>query len=226
MCGRIAFYDDTVFKADYSKSAAPLNDRIGKLLPSYNTAPSQAMAAVLNNNDYLYTHFGLIPHWAKDRKFQPINARAETLAEKPTFSKPFKTKRCLIPVNGFYEWKRDGKHKIPYWISHTETNYFALAGIYDEWIDKATEETVISTAIITTVPNAMMKPIHDRMPVILQPKDWALWLDADVQESEAIQPLLLPYESDLMRSYEVSTFVNAPANNTKQCIQPMKNSLL
>lgn len=130
-----------------------------------------------------------------------------------------------IPVNGFYEWRKEGNHKIPYWIYPTDVNYFALAGIYDTWLDPTTKIEIISSAIITTIPNDMMKPIHDRMPVILEPKDWELWLDTNIHESEALMPLLKPLEAKAMQAYEVSTFVNSPANNTEKCIAPKRNAL-
>jgi len=224
MCGRVALHDDKQFLKEVKKTIQEVQDKL-TLKPSYNIAPSQPIATLTNDKVYQYTRFGLIPHWAKDKKFQPINARAETLTEKPTFRTPFKSKRCIIPVNGFYEWRKEGNHKVPYWIYPTKTNYFALAGIYDTWTNPQNNEEIISSAIITTSPNEIMKPIHNRMPVILEPEDWSLWLDPIVKESEALTPLLQSFSSDRMDAYEVSTFVNTPANNSEQCIKPMKNEL-
>lgn len=224
MCGRVALHDDKQFLEEVKKTIREVERKL-TLQPSYNIAPSQPIATLTSNKVYQYTRFGLIPHWAKDTKFQPINARAETLAEKPTFKTPFKSNRCIIPVNGFYEWKKEGDHKVPYWIYPTETNYFALAGICDTWHDPSSNKNIISSAIITTAPNDMMKPLHDRMPVILESKDWQLWLDAEIQESEVLTPLLKPFSEKAMQAYEVSTFVNSPTNNTKQCIEPQKNTL-
>jgi len=224
MCGRVALHDDKQFLEEVKKTINEVQRKLD-LSPSYNIAPSQPIAILTNDKVYQYTRFGLIPHWAKDKKFQPINARTETLTEKPTFMTPFKSKRCLIPVNGFYEWKKEGNHKIPYWVYPTHGNYFALAGIYDTWKNPENNEEIISSAIITTMPNEMMKPIHDRMPVILEPEDWDLWLDKEIKESEVLIPLLQPFSSDHMDAYKVSTFVNTPANNSEQCIQPMKNEL-
>ena len=224
MCGRVALHDDKQFLEEVKKTIKQVQHNL-TLQPSYNIAPSQTIATLTNDRIYQYTRFGLIPHWAKNTKFQPINARAETLTEKPTFRTPFKSKRCIIPVNGFYEWKKEGGHKIPYWIYPTKGNYFALAGIYDTWTNPETNEKITSSAIITTSPNDIMKPIHDRMPVILEPEDWAIWLDKGIKESEALTPLLQPFSDSSMDAYEVSTFVNTPANNTEKCITPMKSQL-
>ncbi|MDX1295645.1 MAG: SOS response-associated peptidase [Sulfurimonadaceae bacterium] len=225
MCGRVGFYDDAGWSKAILAHYGHYNNLVGDLLPSYNIAPSQPMATLLNSGDYTYTHFGLIPHWAKETKFQPINARAETIASKPTFKSSFSTRRCLIPVNGFYEWYKAGNHKIPYWITPSSSDFFALAGIYDEWHDPASDETIISSAIITTSPTGVMEPIHDRMPVILNPDDWKLWLDPKVTEPEAVAPLLSPCRDDLMHAYEVSTYVNSPSNNDEKCIAQMSSFL-
>lgn len=225
MCGRIGFFNDADWINAMAAYIGRYNNLVGDLLPSYNIAPSQPMATLLNNGDYTYTHFGLIPHWAKDAKFQPINARSETVATKPTFKSSFKSRRCLVPANGFYEWHKVGNHKVPYWITPDENDFFALAGIYDEWHDPASDQTVISSAIITTTPNGVMQPIHDRMPVILNPDDWKLWLDPDVNEPEAVAPLLRSCEDKAMHAYEVSTYVNSPSNNDEKCIRQMSSFL-
>ncbi|MEA1920504.1 MAG: SOS response-associated peptidase [Campylobacterota bacterium] len=225
MCGRVGFFDDVQWKVALSNFVTPYIDNTLGFHPSYNIAPSQPLASLLNTGSYEYTRFGLIPHWAKDKKLQPINARAESIIQKPSFRESIIHKRALIPINGFYEWRQEGKYKIPYWISPTDSNYFALAGIYDTWHDNSSGEIITSSAIITTTPNSLMEPIHDRMPVILHSKDWKLWLDKEITEADAILPLLKQYSPDLMQAYEVSSFVNAPANNTSQCIVPQANGL-
>jgi len=225
MCGRVGFYDDAKWTESILANYGSYNNLVGNLNPSYNIAPSQPLAALLNNGDYTYTHFGLIPHWAKEKKVMSINARAETLSQKPSFREPFRQKRCIIPANGFYEWKQDGKHKMPFWIHPKDDGFFAFAGLWDQWLDNQTGEIITSTAIITTEPNELMKDIHDRMPVILKPDDWKLWLDRDVQESAAVMPLLTPYSSDLMEAFEVSTYVNSPVNDVERCIQQVKHFL-
>lgn len=224
MCGRVGLVDDAQFIKEATKILKNIESKL-TLQPSYNIAPSQPLATLTNDHTCHYTEFGLLPHWAKDKKFRPINARAESLHTKPTFRTPFKTNRSIIPINGFYEWRKEGNHKVPYWIYPKENNYFALAGITDTFMNKETGENIVSSAIITTSPNELMLPIHDRMPVILEPQDWELWLAPNVQEYEVIQPLLKPFDPNKMDAYEVSTFVNSPANNSKQCIEPRSNSL-
>lgn len=218
MCGRVGFFDDTEWIRAVRNSYGSYRDLVGELRASYNTAPSQPLAALLNTGDYTYTRFGLIPHWAKDAKFQPINARAETISQKPTFKSAFKARRCLIPVNGFYEWMKTKSGKVPFWITPGDTDFFALAGVWDEWRDPANGGTTLSSAIITTEANDVMRPIHDRMPLILEPKEWKLWLDPAVDEPEALQPLLTPYSGG-MKTKEVSTYVNSPAHNDAGCIR-------
>jgi putative SOS response-associated peptidase YedK len=220
MCGRVGFFSQEQFIKEAAAILKKIQFDEGMFHTSYNIAPSQGLGAILNSGDVVNSHFGLIPNWAKDRKFQPINARAESITQKPTFRKPFQSQRCLIPINGFYEWQKSGSTKTPYWIYPTDNDYFALAGIYDTWSDKSSGEIITSSAIITTEPNELMAPIHNRMPVILKKEDWNLWLDPEVKESEVLTPLLQPYANELMDAYAVSSFVNSPANNTRGCIEP------
>lgn len=221
MCGRVGFYDDQDWKDALRGSNIQYRDDIGQLRASYNITPSQPMATLLNTSVYRYTHFGLIPHWAKDAKFQPINARADSITQKPTFKGPFKSRRCLVPINGFYEWMRTDSEKVPFWITPASAGFFALAGIYDEWHDPSGGDPITGTAIITTDANDLMRPIHDRMPVILHAADWKLWLDPDVREPEAVQLMLVPY-SGSMKAIEVSTYVNSPKHDDAKCITPAK----
>ncbi len=225
MCGRVGFFDDIAWNRAVNDYYGNIDNRVGKLTPRYNIAPSQPLVTLLNTGTYTLTRFGLIPRWMKEKKAIAINARAETLTQKPSFREPLKHKRCLIPVNGFYEWKREGSAKIPYWIHPKDENFFALAGLWDEWTDKETGEMVTSSAIITTEPNEFMRPIHDRMPAILEPENWKLWLNLKVEESEAIVPLLDPYDPDRMDAYEVSTYVNAPAHDDHKAIEATKRTL-
>ena len=138
MCGRVGFFDDIAWSRAVNNYYGRIDNRVGKLTPRYNIAPSQPLATLLNIGTYTFTHFGLIPHWMKERKAVAINARAKTLLQKPSFREPFQHKRCIIPVNGFYEWKKEGSHKVPYWIHPKEGGFFALAGLWDEWKDKET----------------------------------------------------------------------------------------
>jgi len=220
MCGRVGFFDDIAWSRAVNNYYGRIDNRVGRLTPRYNIAPSQPLATLLNIGTYTFTHFGLIPHWMRERKAVAINARAETLSQKPSFREPFQRKRCIIPVNGFYEWKKEGSHKMPYWIHPKEGNFFALAGLWDEWKDKQSGEIITSSAIITTEPNELMESIHDRMPVILEPESWKLWLDPKVEEGEVLAPLLNPYDPDKMDAYEVSTYVNSPVHDDKKVIKP------
>jgi putative SOS response-associated peptidase YedK len=151
-----------------------------------------------------------------------INARAETLAEKPSFKNPFKRRRCLIPADGFYEWQKmpGEKAKTPIFIHLKNRKPFAFAGLWEIWNSNDGSQ-IYSTTIITTEPNEMMKPIHNRMPVILDPSDYDQWLAPDEVTPEYMTPLLRPYDSDLMDFFPVSRQVNNPKNDSKECIQPL-----
>ena len=164
--------------------------------------------------------WGLIPHWVKDLKksMHPINAKAETLAEKPMFRGLLKNKRCLIPASGFYEWKKDGTRKIPYYIHLKESPLFAFAGLYDVWYDGFNAAHPTYT-IITTDANKLVAPLHDRMPVILKQEDENRWLAGDAPTSDEMKMILGPYPSDEMDVYPVSSRVNSPAIDDEQLIQ-------
>jgi putative SOS response-associated peptidase YedK len=163
--------------------------------------------------------WGLIPHWAKDKSIgnKLINARAETVHEKPSFRKSFKTQRCLIPADGFIEWKKQGKEKYPHYISLKSDAVFAFAGIWAEW--RMEEEVIRSCCIITTEANPYLQPIHNRMPVILNPEDYSIWL-APVEKTETLRSLLRPFPEDQMKEYEVSREINSPANDRAECLTP------
>ena len=166
--------------------------------------------------------WGLIPHWVKDPKksMHPINAKAETLAEKPMFSGLLKNKRCLVPASGFYEWKKDGKRKIPYYIHLKDSPLFAIAGLYDVWYD-AFNVAHPTYTIITTDANDLVAPLHDRMPVILKQEDENRWLAGDAPTSAEMKKLLGPYPPGEMDAYPVSSRVNSPAVDDEQLIRPL-----
>lgn len=201
----------------------------GSLLfqPRYNIAPSQSIAAIRIEPDtttrkLVMLRWGLIPSWAKDAKIgnQCINAKAETVAEKPSFRSAFKKRRCLIVATGFYEWQVQGARKQPMWIGLRNKRPFAFAGLWEHWTP--TEGAAIeSCTIITTEPNALMQSIHNRMPVILTPHDYDLWLDPTMQEVETVKPLLRPFTSDELVAYPVSTLVNNPRHDAPQCLEPV-----
>ncbi|MCH6265505.1 MULTISPECIES: SOS response-associated peptidase [Neobacillus] len=193
-------------------------------LPSFNIAPSQLVLAIINDgtsNRMGFLKWGLIPPWAKDMSIghKMINARAETLTEKPSFQKPFQKKRCLIIADSFYEWKRnDDKTKTPMRIKLKDDNLFAMAGLWDKW--KSPEgQSVFSCSVITTAPNELMKDIHDRMPVILKPEDEHKWLDPSITDTNFLNQFLVSFNKDQMEAYEVSSLVNSPKNNSIDLIQ-------
>jgi len=167
--------------------------------------------------------WGLIPSWAKDTSgaARMINARSETAATKPAFRDPMKFRRCLIPADGFYEWKRNGTSKQPYCFEVNDGELFAFAGLWDGWKDPS-GNWVKSCSILTTVPNAVTSVIHDRMPVILDPDSYDLWLDPGMKNVAAISEMLKPYDARLMRCYPVSARVNHVANDDEQCSLPVE----
>ena len=218
MPGRLAIFDDSSFKNEARKIFTDVKNRLGIITPNYNTAPTHLVPVLLNTKQYTYAHFGLIPSWAKDKKNININARSETLFEKKSFRDSFKSKRCLIPVNGFYEWKKKDKEKIPYLVKAKNGDCFALAGLWDEWFDEVSGKLILSIALITVEPNDMIITIHDRMPVILDKENWKIWLDNDSSLDE-LNKLFKSYSSENMQMYEVSSFVNAVSNNNDICIK-------
>jgi putative SOS response-associated peptidase YedK len=165
--------------------------------------------------------WGLVPFWAKDEKsgYKMINARAETLPVKPSFRKALSLQRCIIPAGGFFEWKHVDKEKIPYYIFLKNQSVFGFAGLYDVWHDKQGRELKTYT-IITTEPNALVEPIHNRMPVILEKQNEYEWLNPDETEPARLVKLLHPYPAWEMEAYPVSRLVNSPANDTKEVIEP------
>jgi len=190
--------------------------------PRYNISPSQEILTILNHEkpEMIFTRWGLIPFWAKDGKIgsRMFNARAETLHEKPSFRDALIKKRCIIPADGFYEWKKSGKAKTPNFIHMKDGKPFALAGLWDRWIDRATGNSIASSTIITTTPNSLIEDIHDRMPAILRPEHYALWLSPSRQPAQTLMNCLMPAPADAMIAYEVSPMVNNPANNSPECI--------
>jgi len=195
--------------------------------PRYNIAPSQAVAAIRIEPDtttrqLVMLRWGLIPSWAKDPKigFQCINAKAETVAEKPSFRAAFKTRRCLVIATGFYEWQVEGKRKQPMWIGLKSHRPFAFAGLWEHW-KPPDGEVVESCTILTTGPNELLRPIHNRMPVILASTAYDKWLDPTVQHAEPLKALLRPYSSEELTAYPVSTLVNNPRHDVPQCLEPV-----
>lgn len=194
-------------------------------VPNFNAAPTQDVLAVVDRDGRRmaqYMRWGLIPHWARDASFgsRLINARAETVAEKPSFRQAFRRRRCLILADGFYEWQRVGRRKRPMRIVMQSGLPFALAGLWEVWKDPE-GQLIKSCTIITTEANPLLRPIHDRMPVILPQTRAALWLDSDIQDSGLLRDCLQPLASEQMATYEVAPLVNSPANNGPALIVPV-----
>jgi putative SOS response-associated peptidase YedK len=191
--------------------------------PSYNVAPTQSVAVVVQRegvNTLEKMRWGLIPAWAKDPAIgsRMINARAETVGEKPSFKRPLKDRRCLVVANGFYEWQKTGQAKIPMFIRLKSGQPFGFAGLYDVWTSPE-GEAVASCTIITTSANDLMQPIHDRMPVILPKSQESTWLNPAIQHAADVLPLLVPYSAADMEAYAVSRMVNSPENNSPDLIR-------
>lgn len=200
---------------------------IPQLEPRYNIAPTQLVPAIVaapeqSEKQLQMLRWGLIPSWAKDPAIgaKMINARSETVSEKPSFKSALKQRRCLIVADGFYEWQRQDGKKQPYYFRLESGQLFAFAGLWENW-RSPDGQTTSSCTILTTEANDLLRPIHDRMPVILDPKNYDIWLDPEVQKPELVQPLLHPYPANLMTSFAVSTKVNNPKNNTPECINSL-----
>lgn len=226
MCGRFACTIDATELTDhFSKISLPVGIP-ANLTPRYNIAPSQPVAVIPNDesNKMQMFRWGLIPSWAKDAKtgYRMINARAETVGEKPAFRAAFKRRRCLIIADGFYEWQRTGgrKGKIPMYIKLKTDEPFAFAGLWELWKPKD-GDPISSCTIITTAANDLVAKIHDRMPVILKPEGYSQWLDPGERTPDKLEKLLAPYPASRMTAYPVSELVNSPRNDTPACIEPV-----
>ena len=212
MCGRYTFSEFEGIEQRF-QIEPPLN-----LKPNYNVAPSQDVPVIINNHLALF-RWGLIPFWAKESAIgnKMINARAETIDEKPSFKVSLQRKRCLIVADGFYEWKREGSVKKPYRITLKNKELFGFAGLWDTW-KSPLGEVINSCSVITTSPNELMAKIHNRMPVILPREVEKEWLDQGIVDGGYLKSLLIPYPSELMVAYQVSTLVNSPRNNMPECL--------
>lgn len=219
MCGRFTL---TLNPADF-QDAFPGFGFPAQFAPRFNIAPSQPLLAIPNDGAKQATFFlwGFIPSWAKDSGFDRrlINARGETLAEKPSFKGAFKYRRCLILADGFYEWQGTGKQKTPHFIFMKSRQPFAFAGIWSDW-ESSDGSRLKTCTIVTTTPNKLMKPIHKRMPVILQPAAYSAWLAPNPNPS--LLSLLKPYPAEKMDAHPVSDLVNNPKNDRAECVVPLQ----
>lgn len=223
MCGRFNLITDAQALADFLELTTTL-----ELQPRYNIAPTQQIPVAREQEqgrtlDML--RWGLVPAWAKDEKtgYRMINARAETLSEKPAFRQAFRHRRCLIPATGFYEWKAGKAGKQPFHIRLNDGGLMAFAGIWEAWRDQAGRR-LESCAIIVTVANDSVRPVHERMPVILGPADHPLWLSPEVSDPARLQPLLGPCPDEWLTLYPVSRRVNSPANDDPGCIAAVSHT--
>jgi len=224
MCGRytVRRFDPAAY------DAAPLFEEFTdlKIVPRFNVAPSQDVPIIrLNKDDQRVASFirwGLIPSWTKGKpKLAPINARAETVTTSPMFKAAFTRRRCLVAADGFYEWKKlPGGGKQPYFIHLKDDSEFAFAGLWERWRPEEDAEPVDTCNHITTTPNELMAPIHDRMPVILRKQDYAKWLDRETDQ-ETLLSLLKPLPADEMEAVPVSSRVNSPKNDSPENVKPV-----
>jgi putative SOS response-associated peptidase YedK len=224
MCGRFTL----------ASEVAQLQERFafepGEMVvqPSYNIAPGQDVVTVVRDgavNRSEWLRWGLVPSWAKDVKigYKMTNARVETVAEKPSFRSALRQRRCLVLADGYYEWRREGKQKIPMYIRLSSHNPFAFAGLWETW-QGAEGEPLLTCTILTTAAHAALQAIHHRMPVILDPVRETLWLDREVTDPEQLLPLLNPALPEAIEAYAVSTWVNSARNNSPACIEPLSNA--
>lgn len=218
MCVRFTVWELSEFM-DYYILEKPADD----LKPRYNAAPGQNIPVITkgkaDKNKLEIMRFGLIPSWAKDEKmgYKLLNARAESIFEKPTWKNLIKTKRCIIPTNGYYEWSGEKPNRQPFFIHLTDRSLFSLAGLHNSWTDIDTGEIIDTFSIITTAPNDKLARIHNRMPVILHRDDEAGWLSPKDDEGD-LQEMLLPYEQKDMEAYKVSKDVGKVANDYPELI--------
>lgn len=196
--------------------------------PRYNTAPTQPVPVIRQHPKeqkrvFSLMRWGLIPSWAKDLSVaaSTINARSETAAIKAAFREPMKLRRCLIPADGFYEWRRTNRSKQPFCFEVNDGELFAFAGLWDGWRDP-NGQWIRSCSILTTTPNAVTSLVHDRMPVILDKANYNLWLDPGMTNVEELRHLFRPYDASLMRSYPVSSRINHVTNDDAECSTPIE----
>lgn len=221
MCGRFSLTQSVeAFAEAFQLDALP------EWTPRYNIAPTQTVAAITalpsQSPQMRLLRWGLVPSWSKDLAIgaKLINARAETVAEKPSFRAAFKQRRCLILADGFYEWQRlDRKTKQPYYFRLNSERPFAFAGLWERW--QGDDNVVETCTILTTQANELLQPVHDRMPVMLAPEQYDQWLDATTPAA-SLHQLLHPYPASAMQSYPVSTTVNSPMHDTPECVKPQR----
>lgn len=225
MCGRFTL----TLEISALQMAFDLGEQTVVWQSNYNVAPSTLVPVLTNHQPEKIQLFrwGLIPSWSKDPSIgaKMINARSETLQEKPSFRSAFQSRRCVIPADGFFEWKKAGASKIPYYFHKPDHGPFLFAGLWDSWIGGGNVEPVHTFTILTCTPNAVVAHVHDRMPVILDWEHAKTWLQTD-QNPMRLQSMLKPAKDDFLTKYPVSSKVNSPTNNSAECIQPIQPASL
>ncbi len=223
MCGRYAIYGPV------SRTNRDAIEFLGEEIafhPTFNAAPTQNLpvfrVSLEDGRKLTMLRWGLAPSWAKDPAIgaRMINARSETVAEKPAFRAAFRRRRCLVPMSGFYEWQKAGARKVPHFVRLLNTDGFAAAGLYEYWPGKDGAAPIESYTILTTGPNELMRAVHDRMPVILHERDYEAWLDPRNEKLEALSELLTPFPAEEMRAYPISARVNNTRNDGPELIEP------
>ena len=217
MCGRYRLSRRKQLVEEYFESSSDEED----WNPRYNIAPTQPVAAIRQagtSRILSMMRWGLVPSWASDISIggRLINGRSETVLEKPAFRDSFRLRRCLVPADGFYEWKKAGKERYPFHFVMKDSSLFAFAGVWDRW-RSATGQVVESCSILTTAPNELLDGVHDRMPVILPQRHYQTWLTAPATEAQRLAELLVPFDASVMQRYPVSPLVNKPENDLPEC---------
>jgi putative SOS response-associated peptidase YedK len=219
MCGRYSL----IFIDDLGNRFRVFNPMIGSR-SRFNIAPGNEMPVIVNgdNNNLVMMKWGLVPHWTRDLRTakRPINARAETLSEKPSFAGLLKNRRCLVPASGFFEWKKEGSKKIPFYLHLPKSPLFAFAGLYDRWNDPE-GKLILTYTIITSEPNDLVAKIHNRMPSILLRDNEDRWLSKSPLSAGDLKEILTPFPSEFLSMYPVSPLVNAPVVDDERVIRPM-----
>lgn len=225
MCGRFSLYHQPNLLA---RRFELQNLEELSLIPRFNIAPSQDILTIVHDGEAYrggFLRWGLIPSFSKDKKigYKMMNARAETLHEKPSFSRLLSRRRCVIPADGFFEWQKTEQGKIPLHIKRKDGDLFVMAGLWDRW-QEPEGQIITSCTIITTEPNALMAPIHNRMPAMLDITGERVWLNRNVTDHQELQNLLQPFDDRLMKAEQVSEVVNSPKNDTPECIIPVNQN--
>jgi putative SOS response-associated peptidase YedK len=218
MCGRFAQ------KSPAKKITKKFKvEEVPPLVERYNVAPTQSVLVVRepDEREAVFLKWGLVPRWAKDPAIgnRLINARAETVTEKPSFREAFARRRCLVPLDGFFEWSRRGDRKRPFYFHMRDGEPFGIAGLWERWEGEG--GPLETCTLLTTEANELLAPYHDRMPVILRPEDYEAWLDVGARRPELLTPLLRPFPHAEMAAYPVSAVVNSPLNDGPRCVEPL-----